>query len=291
MKLARDWSLMARMLLVFGVLAALYAVFAGVLAIYLGNIVGVVVLFGLLLFGQLFWGHRMALRSIGARTVDSDEHPELHRRVERLSKQAGMRKPDVAVSGMRVPNAFATGRSNKTAVVCVTEGLLETLDDDELDAVIAHELAHIKNRDFVVMTLASTIATVAFMIIRWGYLFAGGNNRGGGGRILIVLLAAALIYVLSFIAMRFLSRYREYAADRGAAQITGKPMALASALQKITGKMDNIPKKDLRDAEGANALYIQSVSGDALTSLLRTHPKVENRVEHLQEIAAEFEQA
>ena len=282
-----DWGLRGRMLVTAGLLAVLYIGFVVVLVEVLNTApVVALLLIGGLSFVQYFYSDSLALRSMGASRVEEAEYPDLHQRVTRLAQQADLPKPDVAVADSHTPNAFATGRNQENAVVCVTTGLLETLDEEELDGVLAHELAHIKNRDVMVMTIASFLSTVAFMVVRYGAFFGGGRNRNGG---IVVAIGASLItWIVSFLLIRALSRYREYAADRGAAQITGNPSALASALLSISGKMDRVPSDDLREQSQMNAFFIIPVSSGVIGKLFRTHPTTENRIERLQELQAEL---
>jgi heat shock protein HtpX len=284
-----DWGLRGRMLLTMFLLVALYIVFIGVLSRYVG-LFALVVIMGLFSLGQFLFSDRLALYSMGASVVDGDEYPELHARVTRLSRQADLPKPKVAVADSGVPNAFATGRSQASSAVCVTTGLLRRLDDEELEGVLAHELAHIKNRDVMVMTIASFLSTIAFMVVRWGAFFGGGRRRGGGGGgVIVAILASLVVWIISFLLIRALSRYREYAADRGAASITGKPAALASALMKISGRMDKVPKEDMRDQAEMNAFFIIPIKSGIVGKLFSTHPSTEKRVERLQQIERELE--
>jgi len=284
-----DWGLRARMILTMFLLFALYIVFIGVMT--QTRFFGVAVLgMGVFLLGQFFFSDRLALYSMGAREVDPDEYPELHRMVDRLSQQADLPKPKVAVADSRVPNAFATGRSKKSSTVCVTTGIMNTLDPEELEGVLAHELAHIKNRDVMVMTIASFLSTIAFLVVRWGWLFSGGRERGGNGAPIIVAIVVSLVvWIVSFLLIRALSRYREFAADRGGASITGKPSALATALMKIDGRMDKVPKEDLRDQAEMNAFFIIPIKSGVVGKLFSTHPSTEKRIERLQDLERELE--
>jgi heat shock protein HtpX len=284
-----DWGLRGRMVLTMFLLFALYIVFIGILSQYMG-LFGVVVVMGLFSLGQFFFSDRLALYSMGAKEVEEDEYPKLHAMVGRLSQQADLPKPTVAVADTRVPNAFATGRSPKKSTVCVTQGLLRTLDEEELEGVLAHELAHIKNRDVMVMTIASFLSTIAFMIVRWGWLFGGGGrNRQGGGGMIVAILVSLVVWIVSFVLIRTLSRYREYSADRGGAAITGNPSALASALLTISGRMDRVPKEDLREQSEMNAFFVIPIQSDFIGRIFSTHPPTEKRVERLREMAGELE--
>ena len=279
-----DWGLRTRMLLTMLLLGALYVVFIGALAYFGVGLLGIVVVMGLFSLGQFFFSDKLALYSMGASEVDEREYPKLHGTVGRLSQQADLPKPTVAVADTRVPNAFATGRSKSSATVCVTKGLLQSLDDEELEAVLAHELAHVKNRDVMVMTIASFLSTLAFIVVRWGWLFGGGRNRNGGGQVIVAIGVSFLVWVVSFLLIRALSRYREYAADRGAASITGKPGALASALLTIDGRMDRVPKEDLREQAEMNAFFILPIRSGFIGRIASTHPPTEKRVERLREL-------
>ncbi|WP_435117747.1 zinc metalloprotease HtpX [Halolamina sp. C58] len=284
-----DWGLRARMGGTMLLLGLLYVVFVGVLASLGAGPTMIVGVMGLFMLGQFFFSDKLALRSMGAREVDREEYPELHATIERLCQQADLPKPTVAVSDMQVPNAFAAGRSKKSATVCVTRGLLRTLDDEELEGVLAHELAHVKNRDVMVMTIASFLSTLAFMVVRFGFLFGGGQNREGGAPVLVAVVASFAVWVISFLLIRLLSRYREYAADRGGAAITGKPSALASALLTIDGSMDRVPDEDLRESAEMNAFFVIPIKSGIVGKLFRTHPTTENRVERLRELEREME--
>jgi len=286
-----DWGLRLRMVITMFLLFALFIVFAGAITAYLGGGATMMILFfGLFSLGQWFFSDRLTLWSMGATVVEEEEYPQLHATVERLSQQAGLPKPRVAVSDSGVPNAFATGRSRNKAAVCVTQGLLRTLDQDELEGVLAHELAHVKNRDMTVMTLAGLLSTLAFMILRWGWLFGGGRNRqGGGGQVFVAIAISLVVWIVSFLLIRTLSRYREYAADRGAAIITGRPSALASALRKISGNVDRVPEDDLRDQAEMNAFFIIPIRAGVIGKLFSTHPPTEKRIDRLRDLEREME--
>jgi heat shock protein HtpX len=282
-----DWGLRGRMVITMFLLFALYVVFLGILTLYFGNLLIPVIGLGLFSIAQFFFSDNLALRSMGATKVSENEYPALHAQVGRLAQQADLPKPTVAVADSATPNAFATGRSPDSGVVCVTTGLLNTLDDKELEGVIAHELSHIKNRDVAVMTIASFLSTIAFLIVRWGWLF-GGRDRNQAP-LFVAILVSLLVWVVSFLLIRALSRYREYAADRGAAAITGNPSALASALLKISGRMDDVPKEDLREQAEMNAFFIIPISKGFIGKIARTHPSTEKRVEALREMEREME--
>ena len=283
-----DWGLRGRMALTMFLLFALYIVFLGALTLYFQNFALIVVVMGLFLGAQFFFSDKLALYSMGARTVEPEEYPELHRTVDRLAQQADLPKPKVAVADSRVPNAFATGRSKSSSAVCVTTGIMDTLDQDELEGVIAHELAHIKNRDVMVMTIASFLSTLAFLIVRWGW-FLGGNRERGGAPVIVAILVSLVVWIVSFLLIRTLSRYREFAADRGGAVITGKPSALASALLTIEGRMDRVPKEDLREQSEMNAFFVIPIKGDFIGRVFSTHPSTDRRVERLRELEREME--
>jgi len=282
-----DWGLRARMVLTMLLLFGLYVVFAGALFWYSGSLLVMGLFIGGFSVVQFLFSHRITLWSMGATEVEPSEYPELHSTVERLSRQADLPKPTVAVADSRVPNAFATGPTRSKSVVCVTTGIMNTLDDDELKGVLAHELAHIKNRDMAVMTIASLLSTIAFVVVRWGWLFGGRRNRGGG--IIVAVLVSLVVWVVSYLLIRALSRYREYAADRGGARITGKPSALASALVTIDGSMDRVPEEDLREQSEMNAFFIIPVESGFIGRLFSTHPPTEKRVERLRELERQQE--
>ena len=263
-------------------------VYVGFISVLIAAGVGavfVLVIAGGIVLVQLFLSDKLALSSMGARRVSPEEAPDLHAAIERLCQLSDLPKPKVAVATTDLPNAFAAGRSPKSATVCVTTGLMERLEPQELEGVLAHELSHIANRDVVVMTVASFLATVAGLLIRFG-LYSGhmGSRRDNAAAVfLVVLVASVVVYVLSFLLLRALSRHREYAADRGAAIMTGAPARLAAALSRISGDMTRIPTRDLRAAEALNAFFIipAVARGLSLSSLFHTHPPVEKRIERL----------
>src|SRR6056297_855396 len=270
MKWKTDWGLRGRMALTMFLLFALYVAFIGILSTQFTNIFFAVALLGSFSIAQFFFSDKLALWSMGAKEVTEDEYPDLHRKLGRLSQQADLPKPKVAVVDSKVPNAFATGRSQKNAAVCVTTGLLNALNRDELEGVLAHELAHVKNRDMMVMTIASFLSTIAFLVVRWGWWFGGDDE--GQPQVWVAIIASLVVWIVSFLLIRALSRYREYAADRGGATITGKPSALASALLKISGRMENVPRDDLREQSEMNAFFIIPIKSDFIGRLFSTHP-------------------
>lgn len=293
----RDSGLTARMGLTLFGLGLIYVVFIGVLiAAGVGAILVLVIAAGFALV-QILFGDKIALASMRARVTEPDEAPELHGMIERLCQLADLPKPRVAIAQSEVPNAFAAGHSRKTATVCVTTGIMERLEPRELEGVIAHELAHIANKDVIVMTVAGFLATVAGLLVRMGVysgMMGGGRGRerdNGAAVFLVVILVSVLVYIASFLLLRALSRYREFAADRGAAIMTGAPAQLAAALASISGGMERVPTKDLRAAEGMNAFFIiPAVSkGFSLSSLVSTHPPVEKRIERLMAMQAQLD--
>lgn len=285
-----DTELSVRMFVVMFLLAALYLAFIAVLAYAGVDLFSLIIIAGVLLGVQYFFSDRIALWSVRGREVSPEEAPELHAMVERIAAMADLPKPRVALVPSEVPNAFATGRGPGSSLVAVTAGLLERLDPPEVEAVLAHELSHVRNRDVLVMTLASFFAMVAQFLMRsfmWGGM---GGDRRRRDNVLVVYLASVLVWLLSYLLIRALSRYREYAADRGGALLTGAPAQLASALSKISGSMQRIPNRDLREVEGMNALFIiPALSGQTFMSLFATHPPVEERIERLMRLAAEME--
>ncbi len=284
-----DWGLRGRMLLTMVLLGGLYVVFVGALWAVFRSLLVVVLLFGGFAIAQFLFSDRLALRSMGASEVDPSEYPDLHRTVDRLAQQADLPKPTVAVADSGTPNAFATGRSQDSATVCVTTGLMQRLDDEELEGVLAHELAHVKNRDVMVMTVASFLSTIAFLIVRWGWLFTGGNDRNGNIGMIGAIAVSIVVWVVSFLLIRALSRYREYSADRGGAAITGKPGALASALASIDREMDATPSEDLREQAGMNAFFIIPIDKGFIGRIASTHPPTEKRIEKLRDLQRNLE--
>ena len=291
----RDSGLVARMILSFAILGLLYIIFLSVLA-YLGlGFVPITIIASAMILAQWYFSDKIVLWSSGAKLVTRDQFSELHDLVERIVARNNLPKPKIAVINTRMPNAFATGKGPKSSIVAVTTGLMDTLDTEELEGVIAHELTHIRSRDVLVITLASLFSTVAWYLMQFGFyggLYSGGIGYGGGNRnsagsMIIVIAVAMLTWVISFLIIRAISRYREYAADRGSAQMTGKPIKLANALMKISGTIKNIPTRDLRQEEGLNAFFIvPALSGSTIGNLFSTHPPIQKRVEKLMEMEA-----
>jgi heat shock protein HtpX len=239
---------------------------------------------------NIFASDKLALAAMGARTVSPQEAPQLHAMIERLCVQADLPKPKIAVARTSMPNAFALGRSPKSATVCATTGIMELLSPAELEGVMAHELTHVQNRDVLVMTLASFFATIAAYIVQFGFFFGGGGDDDENPSFLVLFLVSLAVYVISFFLMQALSRYREFAADRGAALITGRPSALASALVKISGGMARIPQRDLRATSELQAFYIFPPGvGKAIGGLFSTHPPMEKRIAALQRLEAQLQ--
>ncbi|MFD9941721.1 zinc metalloprotease HtpX [Nonomuraea sp. NPDC059023] len=293
-RFASDSGLTRRMVVTMFLLGLLYVAFVGVLIALGVRALTVLVIAGVMLFAQYFLSDRIALFAMGGREVSPQEAPELHGLIDRLCALADMPKPRVAIADSDVPNAFATGRNQKKAVICVTTGLLRRLEPQELEGVLAHELSHVAHRDVAVMTIASFLGIVAGLMTRFA-LYAGLGGRGredrGGLPIgLIILLVSILVYAVSFLLTRALSRYRELAADRAGALLTQRPSALASALTKVSGEMARIPTRDLRAAEPFNAFYFAPAlsKGESLANLFATHPPLQKRLDNLAKISAEL---
>ena len=298
MAVTADVGLTARMFLTMALLAAVYLFFVSVLLSYGVDTVSLILIVGLMLLAQVYLSDRLVLWSTGAREVSPREAPELHELVGRLAAMADIPKPRVAIVPTPIPNAFATGRSPRHAVVAVTSGLMERLNKAEVEAVLAHEISHIRHRDVAVITIASFFATVAAFLVRqmmwWGWWGVPGGGRrddrqGGANAWFVIYLVSLVVYFVSYLLIRALSRYREYAADRGAAYLTGAPSNLASALIKISGVMQRIPAEDLRQAEALNAFFIiPALKGSAIAELFSTHPSLENRLAYLRRLEQEL---
>jgi heat shock protein HtpX len=285
----RDSGLQARMLLTMFLLGLVYVAFIGVLFAAGAGAITIVFFAGAMFLVQLLVADKLALRAMGAKEVSPAEAPELHALIERLCVQADLPKPRIAVVDTAMPNAFAMGRSQKKAVVCATTGIMQLLSPAELEGVMAHELTHVINRDVVIMTVASFFASIASMITQFGFFFGGGSSDDDDGPSwLAVVLISLLVYVISFLLMQALSRYREFAADRGAAVITGRPSALASALLKISGINERIPTQDLRAAGQMQAFFITPV-GHRISGLFATHPPIEKRIAALERLESQLQ--
>jgi len=286
----RDTGLQARMLVTMLLLGAVYVVLMGAIFAAGANGITIVLVAGSLLALQFFASDKLALRAMGAQEVSPQEAPELHAMIERLCIQADLPKPKIAIAHMAMPNAFAVGRSPKNSTVCATTGILELLSPAELEGVMAHELSHIANRDVAIMTLASFFASLASMIVQFGFLFGGhhGDDDDNPSALALVLVSLA-VYIVSFFLMQALSRYREFAADRGAAVITGRPSALSSALMKISSGMDRIPQTDLRQNELAAFYIFPPGAKKAVGGLFATHPPIERRIEALNRLELQLQ--
>lgn len=284
------------MVLSFAILGLLYIVFLSVLA-YIGlGYLPITIIALIMIIAQWYFSDKIVMWSAGAKVVTREQFPELHNLVERIVARNNLPKPKIAVINTRMPNAFATGKGPKSSVVAVTTGLMDTLNTEELEGVIAHELTHIRNRDVLVLTLASLFSTVAWYLMQFGFYgglhgggmgYGGNRNNNSAGAMIIVIAVALLTWVVSFLIIRAISRYREFAADRGSAQMTGKPIELANALMKISGTMKNVPTRDLRQEEGLNAFFIvPALSGSTIGNLFSTHPPIQKRVQKLMEMEA-----
>ncbi|WP_186777173.1 zinc metalloprotease HtpX [Streptomyces salinarius] len=291
-----DRRLTVRMGVTLFLLGLLYVGFVAALIALLKSWVLVVVIVALIFGAQYWFSDRIALFAMRGRIVERDEYPELHGVVDRLAAMADMPKPVVAVSEMEMPNAFATGRNPDNAVVCVTTGLLRRLEPAELEGVLAHELSHVAHKDVAVITVASFLGVIAGLIVRFAFysqLFGGRRDQNTMAVLAVVMGVSAAVYALSFLLIRALSRYRELAADRAAALITGRPSALAAALTKVTGDIARIPTKDLRTAQAFNAFYFTPAFGaePGLSRIFATHPSLEQRLDQLGRISTELGEA
>lgn len=288
-----DFGLQTRMFITMALLAILYLGF--IAAMFAAGVNSFMIfIFATVMLGvQYFFSDKLALASAGARVVEPNEEPELHAMIDRLVQAADLPKPKVAIINSSVPNAFATGRSPSASAVAVTTGLMKVLDRAELEAVLAHELAHIKNRDVMVMTMASFFATVAQFVMRsgrWGAIGSGGSGGNRKNNFALFFMASIVVWAVSYFLIRALSRYREFAADRGAALLTGSPAALQSALLKISGTMQQVPQKDLREVQGMNAFFIVPAQvKQSFMELFSTHPSIDKRIAYLDKLAQEME--
>jgi heat shock protein HtpX len=291
MEWKRDWGLTGRVWLTMFLLFILYLVFMTILLAFGAGLWLIVLLAVGMGLVQYFFSDKLVLWSTGARILEKDEYPELHQTVEKLCREADLPLPRIAIMQSPVPNAFATGRSPKHAVVACTDSIMRLLTKDELEAVLAHELSHVKNRDILTMTMASFIAMIASMIMQSFFFSAmfGGRNREGSGGTIIIWIVSIVVYAVSTLLILALSRYREFAADRGSALITKNPKALMSALSKISGRMDTVPPEAKAKVEAANAFFIiPAISGRSFMELLSTHPPLEKRIANLEKIEAEM---
>jgi len=300
-RFAPDRGLTARMLVTMFLLGLLYVAFVGFFVVFVPRlwVLVLVIAVAFLLF-QYFFSDKLALFAMHGKVVTEQEAPELHGVIDRICAMSDMPKPRVAVADTDVPNAFATGRNQNNAVVCVTTGLLRRLETTELEGVLAHELAHVAHRDVAVMTIASFLGILAGLLTRFGLewgLWGGFSDRNRNNNdqstamvLLVVIGVSAAVYAVSFLLTRALSRYRELSADRSAAELTGRPSALASALTKVTGDMARIPTKDLRAAEPFNAFYFAPAfsKGFSISTLFSTHPSLDKRLEQLASISAQL---
>jgi heat shock protein HtpX len=293
-RFAPDRGLSSRMLITAFLLGLLYVGFVGLLIALTKSAVLAVVIAGGALFAQYWFSDRIALYAMRGRIVSPEEAPQLHGAIDRLCALADMPKPRVAIADVDFPNAFATGRNPTNAVVCVTTGIMRRLEQDELEGVLSHELSHVAHRDVAVMTIASFLGVLAGLITRFGLYGGLGRNRDQNTAVIVltVIAVSIVVYAISFLLTRALSRYRELAADRAGATLTGRPSALASALTKITGDIGRIPSRDLRQAEAFNAFFfapaISSKGGTSLSSLFSTHPSLETRLDRLGVLSREL---
>jgi heat shock protein HtpX len=282
----RDPGLTVRIILSFIILGLLYVVFLSILH-YLGvGYIPLAIIAGAMILAQWYFSDKIVLWTSGAKIVSKEQYPRLHNIVENLASKTGIPIPRVAVVESTVPNAFATGKSPNSSLVAVTSGILNLLDDGELEAVIGHELTHVRNRDVLVLTLASVFSTVAWYLAQFGF-YGGyqGRSRDGGSATAVVILVAIVTWIVSFLIIRAISRYREYSADRGGAMMTGKPDKLADALLKISGKMNRTSPGELQKVQKMNAFFIvPALSGSSIANLFSTHPPVEKRVQKLREM-------
>jgi heat shock protein HtpX len=283
-----DLGLQARMLFTMLLLTAIYLIFAFILfrATHAGVLLFAIPIAGL--FFQYYFSDKLVLASAGARIIEPSQAPELFGTIQRLAQQADLPMPRVAIVDTPMPNAFATGRGPRHAVVAVTSGLLHTVTQSELEAVLAHEMTHIRNRDMVIMTMAGSFAAVASWIVQWGFWFGGGfgggDRRDNNNGFAVVFLVSIVVALISHLLVMALSRYREYAADRGGALLTGAPEQLQSALLRISGTMSAIPNRDLREAQPLSALFIAAPRKESVFELFSDHPSLEHRLARLQSL-------
>ena len=289
----RDPGITIRIIVCLSILAFLYIVFITVLA-YLGlGYLPIILISAAFILSQWYFSDKIVLWSTRAKIVTRDEYVNLHTLVEQIALVNRLPKPKIAIVNSNIPNAFATGKGQRSSVVAVTTGLLNLLDHDELEGVLAHELTHIKNRDVLVITLASLFSTIAWQIMQFsffGSMYGAGRDRNNGGAMLIIIAVSFITWIVSFLIIRAISRYREYSADRGAAQLTQKPKSLANALLKISGNMNRVPAREVRHLEGYNAFFIiPAVSRGSLFNLFSTHPPIEKRIQKLLDMEKSME--
>ena len=289
----RDPGITIRIIACLSILAFLYIIFITVLA-YLGlGYLPIILISAVFILSQWYFSDKIVLWSTRAKIVTKDQYANLHTLVEQIALVNRLPKPKIAIVNSNIPNAFATGKGHRSSVVAVTTGLLNLLDHDELEGVLAHELTHIKNRDVMVITLASLFSTIAWQIMQFsffGSMFGSGRDRNNGGAMLIIIAVSFITWIVSFLIIRAISRYREYSADRGAAQLTQKPKSLANALLKISGNMDRVPTREVRHLEGYNAFFIiPAVSRGSLFNLFSTHPPIEKRIQKLLDMEKSME--
>ncbi len=294
----RDWQLTFRMAISFFVLTIIYLAFLSFIAMYFGlGILPIAVIAGLMIGAQWFFSDRIVMWSTGTKIVSEEEQPVLHEIVEKLALKANIPKPRIGIMSSDTPNAFATGKGPRSSVVVVSSGIMRILSKDELEGVLSHEITHIRHRDVTIITLASLFSTIAWYIMQssmWGAMWGGGGYGYGGrqqqsGGIILVLIVAAIVWFLSFLIIRAISRYREFAADRGGAYLTGQPMNLSRALMKIEGRVKVASVQQLQKMEGMNAFFIiPAVSGQTIAKFFSTHPPVEERIKRLMEIESEL---
>ena len=289
----RDPGITIRIIACLSILTFLYIIFITVLA-YLGlGYLPIILISAAFILSQWYFSDKIVLWSTRAKIVTKDQYANLHTLVEQIALVNRMPKPKIAIVNSNIPNAFATGKGYRSSVVAVTTGLLNLLDHDELEGVIAHELTHIKNRDVLVITLASLFSTIAWQIMQFsffGSMYGAGRDRNNGGAMLIIIAVSFITWIVSFLIIRAISRYREYSADRGAAQLTQKPRSLANALLKISGNMNRVPAREVRHLEGYNAFFIiPAVSRGSLFNLFSTHPPIEKRIQKLLDMEKSME--
>src|SRR5207245_747754 len=291
----RDWKLTTRMAVSFLALTVIYLIFLSFISVYFGlGILPISIMAGLMILVQWFFSDRLVLWSTGTKMATKKQYPQLQQIVENLAQKARIPKPRVGIMETEVPNSFATGKGPKSSVVAVTTGIMKILDEKELEGVLSHELSHIRHRDVTIITLASLFSTIAWYLMQssmfgamWGGYGYGGRQQSGNA--FLVIIVAAIVWVLSFLIIRAISRYREFAADRGGALLTGQSMYLSRALMKITGKVKVPPKQQLQKQEGMNAFFIiPAISGNTIARFFATHPLVEERVKRLMEIEAQL---